>query len=623
MALFNTSLIGSSFDENLFAENILPFAAYLEPDGLREQITLKKTVIKQCQKSTPQTHEVAKRLLSQIPQRKKWGMQLPEKRWITIEDGKPAGSASRQWRQKGIGMLALLKHFSGRTFSCGTCDAAFKDYSWSEKKHDWLPNLVWCLRWDIDQDDAWRKNDPEAVIAPLKVQRDVLRSIGLPYRVFSTGGRGVQAVIGLPRTVPHMIASLMESVIRAAIDLKMPQDYEGSVDKTALRSIMRLPGGLHAKTGRLGAWIDIEQAKLHPLEHQIKLMGTGFSRQDEPGILTIREFRASLLPISDFMVKQGIRYVDLMNLSDSITILEQCTNSPMAAKLLDLFDQKGSQKASSQAEQSAAAAPQSVTSSTASQKNPSTSPQPAKPSSAVRDWAQSVWDRSFTPGSFYNWISMGGERGILAARILFGEHQAREKLLELAQNVPCGSPSDLNERIRVIESFCSSFHFTASDLSYPKRSEDVATVPLTIDPKITQLAKDAISKLLPPSGKVRWNLELGEKILSIILQGIRDSSIGFYIGSYDSIVRIHNATWSDQKTNRQRVCEMIKRFCEKSSGGPLLYRRKGNNPASEPDRYRCGHGLSNSWLYDDTHQQAHYWLHKVRWGESDEVWNEV
>lgn len=619
MALFDTSLIGLSFDEDLFAENTLPFAAYLEPDGLRKQISLKKTVIKQYQKSTPRTHEAAKRLLSQIPQRNKWGMQLPEKRWITIQDGKPAGSGGKQWRQKGIGMPALLRHFSGRTFSCGTCDAPFEYYTWNDEKHVWLPNLVRSLRWDIDQDDAWQSRDVEAVIAPLRVQRELLLSIGLPYRVFSTGGRGVQAVIGLPRTVPHMIASLMESVIIAAIEFQMPKGLGGAVDKTALRSIMRLPGGLHAKSGRIGAWIDIDKAKLHSLEHQIKLMGSGFSRQDEPGILTAREFQASLQPIVDFMLKEGVRYIDLVKLADSITILEQCTNSKMAATLLDLFDHKGSQKASSRAGQSAAPALQSVTSSTTSQKKPPTSPQAAKPSSAARKWAQSVWDRSFSPGSFYNWISMGGEKGILAARILFGEDQAREKLLELARKIPCRLPPDLNDRIRVIETFCSSFYFMPSRLGYPKTSEVAAAVPLIIDPMIAQLAKDSLLKLLPSSGKVRWNRELGERILSIILQGINDSGIGFYIGSYDSIVRIHNATWSNQETNRQRVCEMIKRFCEGSPRNPLLYRRKGKKSAAEPDSYKCGVGLSDSWLYQDTQQQAKYWLHKVRWGDYDNV----
>lgn len=618
---FDVSGIGCPFNENLFAENTLPFAAYLEPDGLSELTSLKKAGKKQHEKWTPLTYGAAKKLLYRIPQRWKWGLQLPDKRWTTIQSGKVVRSGNRQWTEKSIGMLALLKHFGGRSFSCGACDAVFEQYTWIEKKHIWLPNLVRCLRWDIDQDDAWQSRNTEAVIAPLKIYREVLRSLGLPINVYSTGGRGVQAVIALPRTVPHMIASLMESIIITAIDLRMPQGHEGSVDKTALRSIMRLPGGLHAKTGRLGAWIDIDLAKYYPLEHQIELIGNGFSAPNQPGIMSRQEFQSKLLPISSHMLRQGIRFVDLVDLADSIKILEQCSDSQLASALLNLLDQGGGQAETSSKQATAAQVPQSAPRSLESQTRSTTPPQPLPPFSAVRQWAKDVWTRSFVPGGFYGWISMDGEKGILAARVLFGELNARQQLLQMAHDVPCRSSADLADRVRVIEAFYSSFHFTASNHLAPTKCESAPNGPLAIDPRIAQLAQEAIKTFLPPSGKPRWNTILGERLLSIVLQGILDSDNGFFVGSIDALVRFHNATWTDSQTNRQRVAEMLRRFCKASpSIKPLLYRLEGNHAASEPDMYRCGPGLSDTWLYKETQPKAHHWLLEGRWDSSD---NEV
>lgn len=619
--VFDASNLDLPFEHGLFSANYLPLAAYLEPDEFRRMIHLKTVPLKSFGTRLPRTYDIAKVLRDQLPQRWRWGCQKLGGEWVTHDALKIYKINDKHIPGSVLSQHALLKHFCGWSFCCGATDIAVDGCRWTGSEA--LPNRITCLRLDVDQNEAWDHKDSESVLAPARIQRQIVHSLGLPYRAFATGGRGFQAVIPLPKAIPHMLASLIEEILRESIELKMPPGLEGTVDKTSLKSLMRLPGGLHGKSNRLGAWIDIDAGRYFAIDEQAELMTSGLAWQHQPGSMTKQEFQDSFGPIGAYMLKQGFRFTDYLSRADSITILEHCSRRPMAVKLLQLLDLGSNQPTFSAPTAVDDPVPPSVNQPAATEEvADSTPPHPALPSNADRRWAQSVWSRSFAPGGFYNWISMDGERGILAAFVLFGEHSARPKLLEMARSVPCRSQDQLAERLRVIETFCSSFNFKSSQHFAAQSSHEAMAAPLEVDPRITQLAQEAVGTLLPPSGKVRWNLELGERILSIILQGINDSSIGFYIGSYDSLVRIHNATWSDHSTNRQRVCEMIKRFCESSSGSPLLYRLKGNNAAFEPDRYRCGRALYDSWLYAETKAISHHWLLEGRWGDMDEVASE-
>ena len=74
-----------------------------------------------------------------------------------------------------------------------------------------------------------------------------------------------------------------------------------------------------------------------------------------------------------------------------------------------------------------------------------------------RAWAEGVWSMEIVPGGHWEWIHMGGFRGMLAAVVLFGPERAEEELLAKAEAHPAASRTDAREWAATTKGLWKSF----------------------------------------------------------------------------------------------------------------------------------------------------------------------
>lgn len=602
------------FGQGLFSYNEAAFACYADPEGFAELHRMRGPRKSDYQRLVPTTFEVAEQLLAQIHQRREWGTQISPDRWTFETEGTEIRTKHGFRRGKRIELQDVLKHLTGRSgFARGTTDKPIPHYH-ARDDGSMVPNFVPALRFDIDLDRAFRYQNLDRLLRELRSQKRVIEASGFPYRVFRTGSRGVQVVIPLPKSVPPSLASFVSEGFRHALAAR-GSSFVG-VDKDNLHGLLRLPGGVHAKTGDLGLWIDVDAGELHSLEEQISLMKSGLTWSErDSSTMSDQEFTRAA---NDLIRQMRGRGYDLHRLVESdlaLTIIEKHSANEIAAAILRSIEEGQRVRREIEEEHSRFKAELlgqddsgEQISEEADTDQEGRVPEIADHPAGTVEWARSVWDGAYEPGGHWEWINMAGKRGILAAAILFGE-DGEQALLDLSRRVGAISESELRAREHTIRALWRSFelkeHFGST------RSES-ASSPLVLgnsDEDIEQIADTILARMLEVQAKPRWNKELARKVVTMLLIGIRDSENGRLRISFGSISDSINEKWPGSNCNRQRVAEMIPRitFGEESLVR-AFHRYRGRRWKSLSDEYALAALFKDTELYKESKMRYQAWL---------------
>ena len=435
--LFVPSEPNRKFDSDLFGSNPFGFSYFFENEGYRAVWDRKKITDNLVRSHLPATAKLAKAMFGTVDQRTRWGRQIAPKRWLYETANEPISAG--QGRQRYGDFLRereILKHLLGRGFARGTTDVPNEFTTYDYEKKGWRYNLIRSLRLDVDQDAAWLTQDRDAIMEEIRSEAEIARRLRLPYRVFRTGGRGHQAVIPTPFSLPHSLSSLLMWSIRFALEQRSDQ-YGSEPDADNLHSLMRLPGGVHGRSGEIGLWIDHQSGKLHALSTQAALMRRGFDypSEVEDGLWTKADFKDPAVSLVKAMRREGIVQHHRLTRDEAIRILEDKTDNLIIETCLRAFEIASSVQivASGPTENEVSEgvlsveAEESTTHHSETENAPALSDNTTVPDPDVsvaygtKEWAAQVWMEAWKPGEFWEWINMGGKRGILAAVVLFGK----------------------------------------------------------------------------------------------------------------------------------------------------------------------------------------------------------
>lgn len=606
---------GQELGQGLFFYCDGPFAYYTDPDGFEEIHRLRAPRLPDYQRLVPTTYEIAQQLFAQIHQQRDWGVQISPDRWTFESEGSEIRTKHGFRRGKRIKLQDVLKHLTGRSgFARGTTDKPIPNYH-PRADGSMVPNFVPAIRFDIDLDRAFRNYNSDRLLRELRSQKRVIEASGLSYRVFRTGSRGVQVVIPIQLSVPPIVASLISEGLKLALAAR-GSSFDG-VDKDNLHGLLRLPGGVHAKTGDLGLWIDVDAGELYSLEEQISLMKSGLTWSERDSLpMTTETFTKAA---NDLIRQMRGRGYDLHRLVESdlaLTIIEKHSANEIAAAILRsikegqrvrreieeehtrfMSELLGQNESNEQISEEAAAYQESAI--------PAHSDHPA----GTIEWAKAVWDEAYAPGGHWEWINMAGKRGILAAAILFGEDGGEQALLDLSRRIGAISEAELRAREHTIRALWRSFELREPFGSQRSESASSAMVQGESDDDIEQIASTILAHMLELQPKPRWNRDLARKVVTVLLIGIRDSESGRLRISFGSISDSINEKWPGSNCNRQRVSEMIPRitFGEESLVR-AFHRYRGQSWKSISDEYALAAMFKDTALYRQSKARYQSWL---------------
>lgn len=603
------------FGRELFSYNEAAFAYYTDTDGFEEIHRLRAPRLPDYQRLVPTTFEIAQGLFAQIHQRRDWGVQISPDRWTFESEGSEIRTKHGFRRGKRIELQDVLKHLTGRSgFARGTTDKPIPHYH-ARPDGSMVPNFVPSLRFDIDLDRAFRNYNSDRLLRELRSQKGVIEASGLPYRVFRTGSRGVQAVIPLPLSVPPSLASLISEGLKLALAAR-GSSFVG-VDKDNMHGLLRLPGGVHAKTGDLGLWIDVDAGELHSLEEQILLMKSGLTWSERDSLpMTTEAFTKAANKLIGQLRGRGYDLHRLVESDLALTITEKHSENEIAAAILRSIEEGQRVRREIEEEHTRfmsellvrTASNEQISEETAADQESAIAEQSDHPAGTM-EWARLVWDEAYEPGGHWEWINMAGKRGILAAAILFGEDGGEQALLDLSKRIGAITESELRAREHTIRALWRSFELKEHFRPTKTASEKSALVLGDSDEDIEQMVNTVLGRMLEVQAKPRWNKELARKIVTLLMIGIRDSENGRLRISFGSISDSINEKWPGSNCNRQRVAEMIPRitFGEESLVR-AFHRYRGQRWRSLSDEYALAAMFRNSALYKQSKARYQSWL---------------
>ncbi|MBL8067946.1 MAG: hypothetical protein JNM28_05830 [Armatimonadetes bacterium] len=592
-----------------------PFAYYTDPDGFEEIHRLRAPRLPDYQRLVPTTFEIAQGLFAQIHQRRDWGVQISPDRWTFESEGSEIRTRHGFRRGQRIKLQDVLKHLTGRSwFARGTTDKPIANYH-PRADGTMVPNFVPALRFDIDLDRVFRNYNSDRLLRELRSQKRVIEASGLPYRVFRTGSRGVQVVIPLPLSVPPSLASLISEGLKLALAAR-GSSFVG-VDKDNLHGLLRLPGGVHAKTGDLGLWIDVDAGELHSLQEQISLMKSGLTWSErDSSAMSNQEFTRAA---NDLIRQMRGRGYDLHRLVESdlaLTIIEKHSANEIAAAILRSIEEGKRVRREIEVEHERfmsellgqTESDELISEEAAADQESAMAEQSDHPAGTI-EWARLVWDKAYEPGGHWEWINMAGKRGILAAAILFGEDGGEQALLDLSKRIGAITESELRAREHTIRALWRSFELKEHFRPTKTASEKSALVLGDSDEDIEQMVNTVLGRMLEVQAKPRWSWDLARKVVTVLLIGIRDSENGRLRISFGSISNSINQKWPGSNCNRQRVSEMIPRitFADQSLVR-AFHRYRGQSWKSISDEYALAAMFKNSALYRQSKARYQSWL---------------
>ncbi|MCW5940813.1 MAG: hypothetical protein KIS66_01185 [Fimbriimonadaceae bacterium] len=640
---FDASEPQRAFEDGIFGFNPWGFAYFLEPDGFRSIQALRGPRLDQYEKFVPRTLGIARAMYGTIHQRHTWGTQIAPGRWsyerLNAEIKTPKGTRRGNIIQLGD----VLKHLCGRSrYARGTTDVPVQFYSWKAQESEWRPNFVPCLRLDIDLDRAWFAEDDSEVVRELVSQRQVVEATSLPYRVFRTGSRGVQVVIPLPLSVPPSLASALMHGIRSALE-ERGRGFTNP-DKDNLHSLMRLPGGLHASSENLGLWIDVDEGRLYPLEVQAEMMAAGFGYPDDQDVMTKETFQKAGSAMLNRITASGVAIHELLDRDAAMLHLRARPANPIAQAIEAAHEEARVIRAEREAMMDEwrktwlAPSPPPTEAATEQQEKEHASEvaetilegneeavevraDAAAPVGTV-EWAKAVWLEAYPQGGHWEWVNMGGRKGILAAVILFGSDRAEEAMLTLSRQIGARSATEMREREFTIRRLWETFGMKNF---VPYKEREAFVPPLVLGPstpEVEELADRILAQMLAAQPKPRWNTALARKLALVLLIGIRDSETGRLRASFGTLSASVNERWPEVRTNRQRVSEMIPRMTQgKATLVRGFFRAKGQKWKSEADEYGCGLFLRGTPLQQEASRKLAEIIERqaVEFGDDDPV----
>ena len=257
-----------SWTADPFQATILPFAAYLEPEGHAALAKMTVPVTKSYQRLVPRTYALALALFEALPQRLIWGQQQRAKGtkapWLTATAGKWIDARRKdgtnyQFPQQAMSLLNILKALTNSD-----------SYAVANKDIPIGQNIkVKHVRTDIDLDWTFREdhdNHLPDLAEEVQLVRSIYAAFGLTAFVFRTGGRGIQAVASIP-PMDCREASFLTECIRTVLAGTCLHPSRATDFQTSLDGLMRLPLGRHGLTDSLALFLG-DDGLILPLDKQ-------------------------------------------------------------------------------------------------------------------------------------------------------------------------------------------------------------------------------------------------------------------------------------------------------------------------------------------------------------------
>lgn len=614
-------------DTSLFGWNTQPFAYYMERKGYKAVAERNKPHLSTFRKEIPLTVRLAELMLRQIKRHDEWGRQ-EWSGWWTIR----AGLSTGKYPGQPLRVQNLVRHLIGK-YVVGTTDRPQRtwhpvdDFPFFEL--GW--NLVPHLRLDVDMDSHWFGERAEGIVKELRRERAVAQDLGFPFWAFRTGRRGHQAVLPLPIPIsPRDASYLLGGYVRllelqGAGAAKRAASRGTKYDTDNLRSLLRLPGGLHPSVQNLGLWIDIDAGGLYDLVEQARLMTAGFRfpRATEAGLWTPDAFRAAIGEVRAHLDKSGVSEGSLLEPEQVEAVGAALPDNPLVRRMRGaaqaLEERREERRRQSEARKRdvsgrATPAPPAVSEGAtvwATGESPpngeeghlpegvpplreTRTPEREPRTRYTREWALQVWEDGFAPGGFWQWVNTGGKKGIVAATILFGVEGAVDAMVDLAQKVPYRSESDLKDRIQTIRGLWKTFDWKPYVMRPPREKKPQVLVTGDATEEEEAFALEVVQEMLRrKKPRARWSPDLAERVVLILLVALREAGNGVIEISYRDLAESVTRRWPDQKTNHMSVKEMVHRLTEgdEESLFALLHMTPGATWRSQAHLYRAGKEL--------------------------------
>lgn len=228
-----------------------------------------------------------------------WAVQQPDGSWPQVfADRKVHSRYSGQWEATGkLPTKSCLLALAGYTCAAGTSDRPgipLKDAGAENFERAASGMTFRAVRLDVDCDDAFDRQDRDALRAATDAVRAAYSSVGLTCSIWTTGGRGIQAVAPCQPLTWHELRRV-ERHLKHVLSSTLPEGAKA--DKGGTEGILRLPFGLHPKTGRLGLFIDADCQTL-PLSRQLQelLKAYGQDGSELPPVAAIQDLKGAEEP---------------------------------------------------------------------------------------------------------------------------------------------------------------------------------------------------------------------------------------------------------------------------------------------------------------------------------------
>lgn len=251
-------------DPNPFSEfNCLPLGFYLDPEAWQSEAFRHRASVRHFRR-LPLTSKFAVDIAAQMS-RGTWGEEHPSG-WTTLVAGKSLETSFGVQTARPLGANDLLKALVRLDrFGLGTRDRF--ESAWLSVTPDASRPHVSCIRFDIDMDSVFDREDLPKLVEVAEVCRGVGELFFLPSAVMTTGRRGVQAHYTLPVRLTTGDARIVRDALRAHLVAELPGD--ASLDKDSVDHLLRLPLTRHAKTNRLSLYLDA-LGQVLPVEKQVE-----------------------------------------------------------------------------------------------------------------------------------------------------------------------------------------------------------------------------------------------------------------------------------------------------------------------------------------------------------------
>ncbi len=249
-----------------FADTILPFAAYLEPEGYAALRAMSSPVTKSYQRLVPRIYALAEALYDSLPQKAVWGQQERAKGakapWRTVTagkwiKGKRKNGTTYRFPEEAMSLLDVLKALTDPDAPA----VGNKDISGGANA------LVRHVRIDIDMAWTFREDGLDFHLADLAEEIGLVRRIyaafGLTVYIFRTGNRGIQAVAPIP-SMDRREASLLTECVRTVLAGTRHHPTRATDFQTSLDGLMRLPLGRHGLMDSLALFLGGDGLVLPP-----------------------------------------------------------------------------------------------------------------------------------------------------------------------------------------------------------------------------------------------------------------------------------------------------------------------------------------------------------------------